>query len=76
MTVAQVVDWNQIIEEVSKDPKLLIFVQIFKKEAQAKPGWSLVGDQLKYKNRMVIPNSSKWKSKLLTEFHSSPIGGH
>ncbi|KDP42549.1 hypothetical protein JCGZ_24323 [Jatropha curcas] len=38
--------------------------------------YSLVHGQLFFKGRLVLPAASRWVPKLISEFHSTPTGGH
>lgn len=67
---------SQLQQEVSKDPWLKSIVEAIQKDVTAKPGFSLKGGILFYKNRLVIPANSPLIEDLLKDFHSSPSGGH
>ena len=43
---------------------------------QSHPGFKIEHEVLYYKNKLVIPQSSKLLSTLIEEFHTCPIGEH
>ncbi|MCI06031.1 transposon TF2-1 polyprotein, partial [Trifolium medium] len=67
---------GQLQQEVLQDPVLQHIIEALKSDPNAKPGFSLKGGILFYKNRLVIPAKSAIINDLLKEFHSSPSGGH
>ncbi|GJZ16263.1 ty3-gypsy retrotransposon protein [Tanacetum coccineum] len=38
--------------------------------------YTIEGDKLFYKNRLVLPRTSKWIPRIFDEFHGGAIGGH
>lgn len=71
--------WKQgkeIDEEVKSDSELQKVIEDIGKDPNAKPSYSIRGERLFYKNRLVIFASSTLIPLLLEEFHSSPQGGH
>ncbi|MCI34194.1 hypothetical protein A2U01_0055412, partial [Trifolium medium] len=67
---------SQLQQEVLQDPVLQRIIEALKTDPNAKPGFSLKGGILFYKDRLVIPANSAIIKDLLKEFHSSPSGGH
>ncbi|KAK7247608.1 hypothetical protein RIF29_42494 [Crotalaria pallida] len=69
-------DIDIIDEEVRKDPVLEKIREDLVKDANSHPYYTLEGDKLYYKGRLVLSSTSTWISKLFQEFHSTPTGGH
>lgn len=40
------------------------------------PGYSFTNRRLRFNDQLVVGNSSDLRTRLITEFHTSPIGGH
>ncbi|KAJ9541634.1 hypothetical protein OSB04_028140 [Centaurea solstitialis] len=59
---------TQLLEEARADPGIQKIFREVKNDPQAHPGY--------YKDRLVIPHSSKFIPSLLKEFHTSLTGGH
>lgn len=69
-------DGSHLQTGIESDPYLQKIITALHQDPLSKPGFSLTNGTLLYKGRLVIPSSSPWISKLLTEFHNTPTGGH
>lgn len=58
------------------DDRLRSFISDLHSNAAAHDGYSLVGNQLLYKNRLVLPHSSPFTQLVFKECHDGVIGGH
>jgi hypothetical protein len=67
---------QQLLEEVSRNDKLQELINQCKNQPQLKPHYTTKGGLLYWKGRVVIPENSELIQKILTENHTSPIGGH
>ena len=68
--------WQQVDEEVRRDPHLNSIVQQLLVDEAAVPGFQLQGNRLFANGKVVLPPSSSQIPLLLAEFHDSPMGGH
>lgn len=76
LSIATVIDWDQIKEEVQRDANLKEIVAALIKDPSSTPNWTLENGLLCYKHRVVIPRWSALIPSILAEFHISPISGH
>lgn len=53
-----------------------VYKALVNNETTTSPYYSIQQGHLLYKSRIVVPRGSEWTHKLLTEFHSTPSGGH
>jgi hypothetical protein len=67
---------RQLKETLQRDSKLLVIMQQCVEQPLLHPNYSVKGDLLYWKNRIVVPKDVNLIQQLLQEFHSSPIGGH
>jgi hypothetical protein len=67
---------RQLKETLQRDSKLLVIMQQCVEQPLLHPNYSVKGDLLYWKNRIVVPKDVNLLQQLLQEFHSSPIGGH
>ncbi|KAJ0938964.1 putative nucleotidyltransferase, Ribonuclease H [Helianthus annuus] len=58
------------------DPYTSNILKQLEAEPSSCPGYSIVGQLLFYKNRVVVPDVLDLKNKLLHEAHSTPMAGH
>ena len=63
-------------EALQKDPKLQVIMQQCVEQPLLHPNYSVKGDLLYRKDKIVVPMDVDLRQHLLQEFHSSPIGGH
>ncbi|MCH90670.1 hypothetical protein A2U01_0011592, partial [Trifolium medium] len=71
--------WNesqQIGEEVMKDEKLKKIVEDLKRDPESHSEFSTNQNTLLYKCRLVLSSQSTLISRMLQEFHMTPLGGH
>ncbi|VFQ85938.1 unnamed protein product [Cuscuta campestris] len=64
-----------ISEALLADPFTATIIQDLKENATSRPGYTLV-ERLYFNGRLVIPESSSLRAKLLEEAHNTPCGGH
>ncbi|PNY08329.1 disease resistance protein, partial [Trifolium pratense] len=67
---------GQLQQEIMQDPVLKQIVEAIQSDPMSKPGFTIKGGILFYKNRLVISAKSPMIDDLLKDFHSSPSGGH
>jgi hypothetical protein len=67
---------RQLKETLQRDSKLQVIMQQCVEQPLLHPNYSVKGDLLYWKNRIVVPKDVNLIQQLLQEFHSSPIGGH
>lgn len=70
------VGFSDVEEEQAKDEYVGAIMRVVRDQPGSKPGFELVGSRLFYHGRVVLPASSVWIPKLLTEFHDTLAGGH
>ena len=70
----QVSLWKEIIRAVEKDP----YIQAKSRVATEQPGSSYTWCKglLRYKGRIIVPNDTALRAKLLHEMHDTKVGGH
>lgn len=66
----------QLIEEARVDPGIQKITQEVKNDTTKHPRYTVRHDVLFYKDRLVIPRTSKLIPSLLKEFHTSLTGGY
>lgn len=77
LTIVSFPVWKEsadIEQEVAQDPVLQRIIQDLQ-GSSSWPGYSVFKGKLFYKNRLVVPAGSSLII-LLSEYHSSPSGGH
>jgi hypothetical protein len=71
---------SQLLQEIEQaslhDPVIQELKQKYLQGTLADTHYQLKGSSLFYQSKLVIPQDSAIITKLLDEFHSSPIGGH
>ncbi|GJS50287.1 putative mitochondrial protein [Tanacetum coccineum] len=74
ISVSRFVNWEDMLEDFVHDSELnLIKEGIISGKADE---YTIKGDKLFYKNRLVLPRTSKWIPRIFDEFHGGFIGGH
>ena len=68
--------WNQVDEEVGKDPRLSQMLIDLLQDPQSHPGFSTSRGRLYFEGKVVLPRTSAVSLLLLAEFHDSVVGGH
>lgn len=58
------------------DPEAIAIVHSLRQGLPTKKGFTLQGTRLYYKDRIFVPATSDWRTKILTEFHASLAAGH
>ncbi|KAK9106331.1 hypothetical protein Syun_022342 [Stephania yunnanensis] len=76
LSILSVAEVPLLLEEAGADPSLSTIRAALLSDPSSKPGWSLSHGRLLFHNRLALPASSRFKHRLLSEFHSSPLGGH
>lgn len=67
---------SAIDQACTTDTEASSIISSLKQGHPTKKHFSLQNNRLFYKNRIFLPQSSDWRSKVLTEFHSSLQAGH
>ncbi|KAF7828587.1 Retrotransposable element Tf2 [Senna tora] len=67
-------EFDEWEKEVQEDPQLTAIVQQIITGQKAPPGYGLQNGFLVYKGRLVVPKGSARATKLIEEYHSSPLG--
>ena len=66
----------QKIEQATiKNVALQELIQLCKQQPESQTNYTIKGNLLYWKNRVVIPEEKELIQMLLKEFHNSPIGG-
>ncbi|GJR93397.1 ty3-gypsy retrotransposon protein [Tanacetum coccineum] len=76
LSIPWVIDWEELVREITRDPRLSTIRGQLTKGESAPHGYSMDGQRLLYKGRLVIPRYSPWIPKLFHEFYNSVVGGH
>ncbi|PRQ56667.1 putative nucleotidyltransferase, Ribonuclease H [Rosa chinensis] len=66
----------QIQQACSRDPDAQTIISALQQGLPTKKNFSMANNQLMYKNKIFVPQTSEWRSKILHEFHSSLQAGH
>lgn len=69
-------DSKEIIAEVQQDEKLKLIIADLEAGKDTRPGFSYTNGVLLFKGKLVVSASSSWIPKLISEYHSTPQGGH
>ena len=70
-------DWiAKDTEKWKNDKKIWTFIQKLQQDPSASNSFRWKDELLWYKDHLYLGKSSQLKKKVLSEFHSSPIGGH
>lgn len=70
------VTWTVIQEAIAQDDFLLKLKADLEGGYPQPKGYELVQGVVRFKGRVVLPPKSEIVSKLLQEYHNSPVGGH
>jgi hypothetical protein len=71
------VDWLQVVQwEWLQDQKISILIQKLQKDPQSYLGYSWNNEEFFYKVHLYLSKQKALKSKVLFEFHASPIVVH
>lgn len=76
VTVAKVVESEEVEHEVTEDAKLQGLIHDLLNDPKPHEGYHLRNSRLLYHGKLVLPKNSFFIPKFLSEFHSSPYGGH
>lgn len=76
MVTRPVILWEQLEQEIASDKVLRTLREELSTGTREHPGYSLIEGRLYYKERCVIPATSKFRRALLKEYHDSMVGGH
>lgn len=68
--------WDYVQSFIKNDEVLQRLISQLQAGDTSHKWFSLEGDVLKYKGRVVIPRQSELTTKLLREYHDSLVGGH
>lgn len=71
-----IIDWSELDKEVEHDEMLNAVKQKLLAGVHVMQGFDLVGGQLFYKGRFVLPKKSAFIQSILQQYHNSPTGGH
>lgn len=67
---------SQIDQACLRDPETQTIISTLQAGSPTKKGFSFIHGRLHYKDKIYVPSTSKWRSKILHEFHSSLAAGH
>lgn len=70
------VPWDEIRKQIQHDPFISQLRETLEKGKEVPKGYTLENGVVKYKGRLVIPNTSILVQSLLHEYHDTPMGGH
>lgn len=76
LTIPEMLDVQKISAQVDGDPLLSKLKQELQANPDSHPRYSLEQGRLLFKGRSVLPRSSSMIPAVLSEFHSSLLGGH
>lgn len=76
LVVPQWQHWDTLRTELAEDDFLKKLKDNITSGTQSHVGFTVEQGVLFYKNRLVIPRTSKLISTLIGEFHTTPVGGH
>lgn len=68
--------WEFVQKFIDKDETIQKLISQLQKGESVPKWFTLENNVLKYKGRVVIPSKSELTSRLLKEYHDSPVGGH
>lgn len=67
---------SHIDQACLRDPEAQTIISSLQAGSPTKKGFSLIHGRLYYKDKIYVPSTSEWRSKILHEFHSSLTAGH
>lgn len=67
---------HHIDQACNRDPEAQLIISSIQQGTPTKKGFTFINNRLYYKDKIFVPQSSEWRSKLLFEFHSSLQAGH
>ena len=70
------IDWSEMDKEVEQDAMLNAIKQKLLASSEVMHGFALIGRQLFYKGRYVLPEKATFINIILQQYHDSPTGGH
>ena len=76
LAIPQWQHWDSLKVELAADTFLTKLREDITSDTESHVGLSVEHGVLLYKSRLVIPQTSKFISALIREFHTTPIGGH
>ncbi|GJW15685.1 ty3-gypsy retrotransposon protein, partial [Tanacetum coccineum] len=76
MSVSGFVNWEDMLEDLVHDPELNSIKESIISGKADIGEYTIEGDKLFYRNRLVLPRTSKWIPRIFDEFHGGAIGGH
>ena len=76
LSVAIILDFSELQEQVADDPFLSNIKQCVQKDPNLYPAYSLVGGHLRYNGKLILPSASPYIPLLLQEYHCGVVGGH
>ncbi|PWA91318.1 Ty3/gypsy retrotransposon protein [Artemisia annua] len=76
VSLPSVCQWEELLKDLESDPELEPLRKKIIEEDGSYEGYTLNEGRLLYRNRLVLPRTSRWIPKLFLEFHSSATGGH
>ncbi|GAU37038.1 hypothetical protein TSUD_207440 [Trifolium subterraneum] len=76
MSSPQWLEGQKLLKEISQDVQIQKLISELTEKPDSRPGFSVQQGILLYQGRLVIPATSPTIPTLLTEFHSTPMGGH
>lgn len=76
LIVPSAIQLQDLFKEIEQDAKIQAMITRISSNTVARPHYQVVGNKLRYKNRLVIPKASCFIPLILHEFRDSHIGGH
>ena len=76
ISLVQEEEWADWEEEIQVDPQLYGIYQGILTKTEEKPGYTIHGGKLYFKDRLVLSRNSTRIPLLLKEMHDSHLGGH
>ena len=76
ISLVQEEEWADWEEEIQVDPQLYGIYQGILTKTEEKPGYTIHGGKLYFKDRLVLSRNFTRIPLLLKELHNSPLGGY
>ncbi|CAA7044113.1 unnamed protein product [Microthlaspi erraticum] len=76
VTVLANLQIQDIFRKIEEDATIQAQLQRVKDGLEDREGFTVVDEKLRFRQRLVIPKTSKYIPLILNEFHTSVVGGH
>ena len=76
LSISRAIILEDLQQQVHSDESLRKLILDLERDQSSQPGYTLVQDQLRFNDRLVLPKGTPIITILLQEYHNGPTGGH